>query len=243
MHFRGPGMIIFALLSGSCQPETGQLYTRMDAFPHPPPLALTSDLEVQLIQLGMVDINKLHPFIQVELKYSGTDNLLQTDMYGTLDKAYLHPDAADKLLLAAQLLEKQHSGLRLLVYDAARPLSVQKWMWEQVDLPFSEKIRFLNPPEKTSLHNYGAAVDITLTDKEGNALDMGTPYDDPSALAYPVRENEFLRNGQLSEEVVSNRQLLRHTMLEAGFTGIDSEWWHFNSCSREYAAGNYRLIE
>jgi zinc D-Ala-D-Ala dipeptidase len=242
MHFRYPGILVFALLSGSCQPEGARSYSGGLPPPDAPPVSVTGELELQLMAAGLVDMATLHPNIQVELKYSGIDNIMHTDMYGSLEKAYLHPDAAEKMKKAASLLSA-YDGLQLLIYDATRPLSVQKWMWDNLDLPYSEKIRFLNPPEKTSLHNFGAAVDLTLIDADGRPLDMGTPYDDPSTLAYPIKEAENLKNGLLQTEQVYNRQILRKIMLEAGFTGIDSEWWHFNSCTREHASTYYTLIE
>jgi D-alanyl-D-alanine dipeptidase len=242
MQFPSPGLVIFLVGMASCAPENAQTYQGDLQSPALPVMPVISDLERRFLEYGLVDLGELKPDIRVDLQYSGTNNIMHTDMYGSLEKAYLHPDAAQKLVKASTLLKEQH-GLQLLIYDAARPLSVQKWMWEQLDLPYSEKIRFLNPPEKTSLHNYGAAVDLTIIDADGVPLDMGTPYDDPSSLAYPIREAENLKNGLLTAEQVHNRQILRNMMLEAGFTGIDSEWWHFNSCTRAHASTHYTLIE
>lgn len=132
--------------------------------------------------------------------------------------------------------------LRLLVYDGARPHAIQQLMWDSVDLPQDLKVQFLSHPDQLSLHNYGAAVDITLSDANGNPLDMGTAYDDAARLSYPSLEATFLASGQLSEAQVANRRLLRRLMTEAGFTGIDSEWWHFNHCTRAYAAEHYQLL-
>ena len=74
----------------------------------------------------------------------------------------------------------------------------KQFMWDHVDLPPDQRRQFLSPPDQLSLHNYGAAVDITLATADGLAIDMGTPYDDPGVLSYPIRESEFLANGSLS---------------------------------------------
>jgi D-alanyl-D-alanine dipeptidase len=37
--------------------------------------------------------------------------------------------------------------------------------------------------------------------------------------------------------------LLRKVMMRAGFNPITSEWWHFNACTKVYAAKNFVLIE
>jgi D-alanyl-D-alanine dipeptidase len=174
----------FSGRDGFLCPENAQTYQGDLQSPALPVMPVISDLERRFLEYGLVDLGELKPDIRVDLQYSGTNNIMHTDMYGSLEKAYLHPDAAQKLVKASTLLKEQH-GLQLLIYDAARPLSVQKWMWEQLDLPYSEKIRFLNPPEKTSLHNYGAAVDLTIIDADGVPLDMGTPYDDPLLTRLP----------------------------------------------------------
>jgi D-alanyl-D-alanine dipeptidase len=72
---------------------------------------------------------------------------------------------------------------------------------------------------------------------------MGTPYDDTAALAYPELEAKFLANGSLTKEQVKNRQLLRRIMYGSGFFGIQTEWWHFNSCTRDSARAWYKLVD
>ena len=72
---------------------------------------------------------------------------------------------------------------------------------------------------------------------------MGTPFDFFGELSKPKNEKAFLENGQLSQEAVSNRLILRNVMLKAGFTGITSEWWHFNATNKVTAAVKYELIE
>ncbi len=203
----------------------------------------TCELEKQLKRYGLVNIQDVIPDIQIDLRYSDTANFLHADVYGDLEKVYLQPDVAEKLKLAQQFLKEKDSSLSLLVFDGVRPRSVQQKMWDIVDIPLAERGKFVSNPQKGSLHNYGAAVDITLADVNGKELDMGTSFDDASQLAYPTMENHFLERGELTKEQVQNRQLLRAVLIKAGFFNIQTEWWHFNSCYREEASRKYQIIE
>lgn len=205
--------------------------------------SLVSKLEEQFIEAGLMNLRDLSCGILVDLKYSSTDNFMQRNMYGHLQSAYLQPDVARKLQYAQSLLKEIDSTLTLLVYDAARPLHIQQFMWDSLDVPMDEKRNFLSDPAKGSLHNYGAAVDVTIADLLGNTLDMGTPYDFIGELAYPILEEELLQQGDITVQQVENRKILRTVMFGAGFTGIESEWWHFNACTREQAKDWYKIIE
>ena len=74
---------------------------------------------------------------------------------------------------------------------------------------------------------------------EMNATSLANALAD--LLQNEVMQKEF--STQLSKESLANRILLRHVMLKAGFKGITSEWWHFNSCSKLEAAKKFELIE
>jgi D-alanyl-D-alanine dipeptidase len=203
----------------------------------------TCELEKKLIQAGLINIHTIDSTILVYLKYSDTTNFMKQDVYGDLCHAYLQPDVAQKLAQAQYYLKQEHPELSLLLLDGARPLSIQQKMWDMLDMPVSEKGKFVSNPKNHSLHNYGAAVDITLADTLGNELDMGTPYDYAGELAYPVLEQKMLAEGKLSRQQINNRMLLRKVMNKAGFFGIQTEWWHFNSCTRAKAKEIYTLIE
>jgi zinc D-Ala-D-Ala dipeptidase len=206
--------------------------------------AMVSPLEENMISQGLINIQQLDSSILVDLKYASEDNFMGADVYEGLSTAFLQPDVAEKLVKAQQLLKQKHPDLNLIIYDAARPFAVQQKMWDTLRVPLNEKTKYLsNPANGGSIHNYGAAVDISIADENGTALDMGTPYDFFGELAHPVKEQEMLDRGLLTEEQIINRKLLREVMKKAGFFNIQTEWWHFNSCTRDRAKELYQLIE
>ena len=203
----------------------------------------TCELEKHLIRSGLVDIQKAIPGILIDLRYSDTNNFMHIDVYGDLERIYLQPDVAEKLRIAQEYLQEIDSSLSLLVFDGVRPRSVQQIMWDTVNIPINERGKFVSNPKNGSLHNYGAAVDLTIAKLNGEELDMGTPYDDASKLSYPAMEAAYLQKGELTKEQIANRKLLRAVLSKGGFWNIQTEWWHFNSCNREQAKGKYEIVE
>ncbi|HET6992521.1 MAG TPA: M15 family metallopeptidase [Bacteroidia bacterium] len=202
-----------------------------------------SGLETQLCSLGLVNIHSLDSTIRVNLKYSTADNFIGIDVYGEFNQCYLQPDVAEKLVMAEKFLREKYPFYRLIVFDAVRPLSIQQKMWDTLVLPPGEKIKYLSNPKNFSLHNYGAAVDLSIIDENGIQLDMGTPFDFFGEKAHPVKEQELLAAGELTGREIANREILRDVMRKAGFFGIQTEWWHFNSCTREVAATKYQIVQ
>ena len=200
-------------------------------------------LEQSLIDAGLSDINNLDHTILINLKYASTDNFMDTNIYGNLKHAYLQPEVAKSLVDAQLYLKSIDSSLTLLIYDAVRPRSVQQFMWDYLDLPVSEKIKFVSNPKNGSIHNYGSAVDLTIANTEGIPLDMGAKYDEIGKIAYPRLEKHYLKLGELTQQQINNRQLLRRVMKQAQFTGISTEWWHFNRYSRAKAKQLYEIVE
>lgn len=200
-------------------------------------------IELNIMEHGLINIHDLDTSIIVELKYSTTDNFLGKDVYGGMKNAYFQPDVAEMLVSSQKFLKSIHPEFSLIVYDAARPRSIQQKMWDAIDAPFREKIKFLANPANGSIHNFGAAVDVSIVDAEGKPLDMGAGFDYMGELAYPSLEEEMLEQGRLEPIHIENRRLLRRVMRHGGFWGIQSEWWHFNACSRAEARERYQIIE
>jgi zinc D-Ala-D-Ala dipeptidase len=200
-------------------------------------------LELRLLELGLVDVQTINPNIWVDLKYSSTDNFMNTNVYGTLNRAYLQRKPAEMLDRAQQLLTAKDSNLHLLVYDAVRPVWVQWKMWNLLDtIPIQKRVAFVSNPKNKSVHNYGAAVDLTICNQFGVPLDMGAGFDDIREIAYPRLEAYYLNKGELSQSQIENRRLLREVMIQAGFRNIETEWWHFNAMSRDEAKKKYPFV-
>ena len=207
----------------------------------PAPQPEKSPMAHYMDSLGLVDVTELDSSLVVKLMYTQADNFTGEVLYDDLSEAYLHPDAAYALVKAQRTLKELHPSYSLLIYDAARPMSVQKKMWNVVK--GTPKYRYVsNPNNGGGLHNYGLAVDISIQDSSGQPLPMGTKVDHLGAEAHITRESELVRNGKMSEAEHQNRILLRKVMKEAGFRALPSEWWHFNFCSRDVARQKYKLI-
>ena len=88
----------------------------------------SEDFDAKMREYKLVDIQTIEggEDIIVELKYSTIDNFVGKDMYCELEKAYFAPDFARKVIRAQQILRKRNPQLTLLIYDAARPISVQR---------------------------------------------------------------------------------------------------------------------
>ena len=214
--------------------------------PTKPARSSIPELEQTMIDQHLVDIQKVDPTIRVQLKYSTTDNFIKKDVYGDLTKAYLQPEMANKLASASKHLQQNNPGFHLLVYDAARPNSAQYALWDALDdlnIPKSRKTMYVADPKIGSNHNFGCAVDLTVVDKDGEPLDMGTKYDYFGILAYPRAENEMLKSGKLTAKQISNRNILRSAMIKAGFTVNTTEWWHFDGMSKKQARAKYGIIK
>lgn len=200
------------------------------------------ELDIWLHDRGLADISVLDSTIRVHLVYATPDNFMGETVYTGITRAWLHPDAAQKLVTAQRLLKKEHPDLTLVVYDAARPMLVQRKMWRLVR--GTDKVNYVsNPSNGGGLHNYGMAVDVTILDPTGEPLPMGTPFDFFGEEAHTNNEEALLASGKITRKEFDNRRLLRRIMKSAGFRTIPYEWWHFNACSRAEARQSYPVLD
>lgn len=201
-----------------------------------------SQTAVYLDSLGLINTRDADSTIIVRLMYATPDNFTGELLYENLTEAYLHPDAAQALVKAHRRLKELHLTYRFIVYDAARPMSVQQKMWDMVK-GTPQYIYVSNPAHGGGLHNYGLAVDISIADSLGQPLPMGTKVDYMGAESHITDEAGLVANGSISQAAHENRILLRQVMKEGGFHPLPSEWWHFNLCSRNEAMQKYQLIK
>ena len=142
------------------------------------------------------------------------------------------------------------SSFNLLIYDSWRPLEVQEFMFKRAFLLECEKsdidISFENIKSYPSIlkkvekfwaypsydtrcpppHSTGGALDVCLSDNEGNLVEMGSMVDQMDETSNPF----FYANIKDEEAIIwnSRRNLLREIMTKFGFAQHPNEWWHFS---------------
>src|SRR5580698_1291981 len=168
----------------------------------------------------LVDLEKFIPGIVLDIRYATTNNFTHQKLY-PVARCCLRREPAENLKAVQE--ELRGMGLALKVFDGYRPLSVQRKMWAVYPHP-----GFVADPAKGSRHNRGAAVDLTLIKLDGTPLLMPTPFDDFTERAHRGYMD-------LPAEAIRNRELLERVMTKHGFTGLPTEWWHFDLNNwREY---------
>jgi D-alanyl-D-alanine dipeptidase len=165
----------------------------------------------------LVDLQQLIPNIQVDLKYATADNITGHPIY-TFDHAYLRKGPALKLRAAEA--EAEQTGYRLKVWDAYCPLSAQFALWNADPNPDC----IADPYKTYSYHNRGEAVDVTLTDMQGNEIPMPSQFDASTKKATRNWSDD-------PPTLAANAQLLQKIVQDNGLTGIPTEWWHFQDDS------------
>lgn len=244
-------VLLVLMFSGlySCEQHSdkvSRLYPQETAINQEENVPFTSriDIDAEMARFGLIDVTELDSTIWFEIKYLTTDNFMRQRLYRSIDRPYLQKDVAERLVQCSAFLRSKDTSLHLLIYDAVRPVEVQKRMWEALDsIPPKDRVKFVSNPKNKSLHNFGAAVDLTVCRSDGKPLDMGAGFDDIRLIAYPSYEAHYLSTGELTKEQWNNRQLLRAAMRSQKFRNLPTEWWHFNACPRWEALQKYKLLE
>lgn len=143
--------------------------------------------------------------------------------------------------------------------DVIRDFHLEKVSEEERNAVIRGFISEPNPDrEIPPVHTTGGAVDLTILDPEGNELDMGTGFDaftektrtdyfesarEALPKASPCERTEGDNASEKKDEgywakVRDNRRLLYHVMIQAGFTNLPSEWWHYDYGDRFWAYYN-----
>lgn len=172
---------------------------------------------------SLVEITEASHNILLELRYATKNNITGTRIYHD-DRCFIHTDALPLLKRSVSLAKDQE--LKIKIFDAYRPRSVQEALWA-----FCPNPDYVMPPEKGSHHTRGVAIDLTLVDANGQELDMGTPFDDLTPQSHHGAAN-------VSAKVAANRYLLLGIMMSAGWDFFVNEWWHY----QVFKAREYPLI-
>lgn len=186
-----------------------------------------------------IDINT-YPNVKLDKRYASTNNfcgiIIDTNKYS----CSLHPLAAAKFQKATEILAKEKPGWKFIVFDAFRPISVQKKLYQHVrGTPQAHYVAY----PSYGIHCYGFAIDLSLLDEHGKELDMGTGYDDLTQLAEPRYEANFLHSGKLTNQQFANRSILRSIMKCAGFHQLQREWWHYEALPEYVVRAKYKQMD
>ncbi len=200
-----------------------RLYKKKDSIER---LSGYSNVKSNTQDVDFVNIQELSDDFVLDMKYATKDNFLKEKVYSCA-KCFVREEVAKSLIEANKALLKQ--GYRIKLFDCYRPHSVQKKMWKIFPNP-----GYVADPKGGSIHNKGAAVDITLVRSGGGSVDMGTDFDHFGKKAHHSYT-------ALSKEVLENRKLLRSTMEKYGFKTIRTEWWHYNfKSTTKYKISDFR---
>ena len=176
-----------------------------------------------------------------DLRYAGTNNFAGRVLYRGIDCAWLRADAAAGVEAAAAWLAARRPGWRILVLDALRPQRVQQAIWR--DVAGTPMEAYFADPRIGSIHSFGMAVDATLIDPHGAESDMGSGFDEMSLASHPALHAQHLASGVLTAAQVRERDCLRDAMAHGGFSGIATEWWHFDHGDRDRVRGTLPRVE
>jgi zinc D-Ala-D-Ala dipeptidase len=170
--------------------------------------------------------------------------------YGGKSPFFLRSGVIDRLQGAQRILTRQQPTWQIQIFDAYRPVSVQQFMvdhslrevlrdrgWDegkittaQRDSALQQVHQFWAKPNFDPLtpppHSTGAALDVTLVDGQGQAIDMGGDLDEMTLRSYP--DHYVGLPDPEAEAFDSHRQLLNFCMHQAGFERHYHEWWHFS---------------
>ncbi|MCW3463708.1 M15 family metallopeptidase [Chitinophaga nivalis] len=161
----------------------------------------------------LVNLEQFIPGIKKDVRYATTQNFTHQQLY-TQTTIYLRLPAAKALKAVQTALQKK--GYGLLIYDAYRPYHVTETMFRIVPNDL-----YAADPRKGSGHNRGVAIDLSMVDlKTGKPVAMPTDFDD---FTFKAHQNYT----PTDPTVTANRKLLRDTMLQHGFKGSRTEWWHY----------------
>lgn len=204
-----------------------------------------TSMDKQILAQGLKDVFHVdptlardYPLTQVDSRLTVHIEILESER---ITGIYLQPEAAEMLRRANTILKKRYPSYRLFPVSGVRPRSIQVRLYREAT---PEQRQYLASPGKGSLHNYGAAIDLTIVDViRGKEINMGSPMGALGEISNSRHEQNYLKQGILNEKHIQNRRLLRSVMREAGFHSIAREWWHYNSAGKEEIRSKYSIVE
>lgn len=185
------------------------------------------------MKLKFVDLGKFGFVVEPKYYYYG---------WSRSGKILARESVANKLVEAKSYLPK---GFNFKIWDCKRTMGTQILMLDSFrrrfkithpklsknkreELVFSFGARPVKKVERLDVHRNAGSVDLTIIDKIGEELYMGTEFDDltdKAATEYFEKKNKLTL---LGKEACKNRRLLKRIMKKAGFINYENEWWHWS---------------
>ena len=165
----------------------------------------------------LVDVRQADPSICIDLVFASDRNFTGQKLYDR-DICLLQQGTMKKLKQAQALFMKD--GYSIKIYDAYRPYSVTKKLAAFLNDP-----KYVADPLKGSIHNKGAAVDMTVVNAQGIELEM------PS-LMHSMDASASCINPLMTPEARRNLDYVQSIMTQCGFSVYVHEWWHFSDNER-----------
>jgi len=160
-------------------------------------------------------------------------------------------------LLHAQRILRSRGSLRvrynLMIWDAYRAPATQHRIFHDYARQLMQSqglsagqakaaaARFVSRPDTVYPHGTGGAVDLTLLINDEEAF-MGTGFD---AFEECSTSDWYERNpprSALDRKAAVNRDLLRSSMLHAGFVPYPDEWWHYEWGTARWSAATGHAV-
>ena len=175
----------------------------------------------------------------LDLKYATHDNFTGSIIPGySANVLYLSQQATVQLIKCIDIFKQHH--LQVKIFDGYRPQKAVDFFKSWRSIPENNELKARFHPGYTkeelflnrfimspSSHSRGSTIDLTLVDRHGRELDMGSEFD-----FFHHSSNTFA-NG-LPEHVKQNRHLLFNTLEEQGFKNLETEWWHYTLANEPY---------
>ena len=194
--------------------------------------------EISVDKTDFLPVSILIDDAAYDMRYYSSNNFTGNRIDGyKAPVAYMTKESLTALSIAAEDLRKQ--GYRLLIWDTYRPQKAVDNFVVWINNPNDIGDKSFYPDLKKSdlvkggyiatksSHTRGSTVDLTIIKKDGSYVDMGGTFDLFSEISHPDYK-------KLTKEQKKNRKILHDAMIKAGFSGIDSEWWHFTLKNEPY---------
>ena len=92
---------------------------------------------------NLVNVNQINADVIIELRYASKNNFTNQKIFNS-NECFIHKTAFEYLCKSVEISKKL--GFKIKIFDAYRPVYVQKALWEKLPDP-----NFIAPPIKVHL--------------------------------------------------------------------------------------------